>query len=280
MKLPSNRELPASTGPEGIRRIPLSQLALQAPALDAYYQPEISPDRSRLRKIIDETRPNADQLISAGTLQRGQIRTFSGGLAHENGRLISRKARRLLHWEGVAERALLIRSESDFRYICIDTECMRIVSSDGIQRFEHVIDVLLTRADGSELAIEVKRNERDLECPQVRAKYAASAEVLRRIGVQFEIVFKDEIFLDRHHRKNAELFASRAFVHVDPRHIDRMENLALRHGQQSTYGALAEALEPGSEVHGRAILQALTVRRRVQMDITRPLTANTPLTIH
>jgi hypothetical protein len=279
-KLPNKRETPATADAEEVRRIPLSQLATRAPYLDAFYDPEITPDRNRLRAIIDESRPNTDKLVSAGTMYRGQIRTFSGGLAHENGRFISRKARRLLHWEGIAQRALLIRTESDYRYISLDSECMRIVTSDGFERYEHTLDVVLERPDGSELAIEVKRTERDLECPKIRAKYAATAEVLRRCGIGFEIVFADEIFVSRHHRKNAELFASRAFVCVGKHHIDRLESLAVRRGTASTYGELSEVLDPGSPLTGKAVLQALTVQRRVEIDITRPLTSDTPLTLH
>lgn len=273
------REIPV---PEesSIQRISLSQLAMKAPQLDAYFDPEITPDRTRMRSIIDENRPNGDKLISAGTMFRGPLRTFSGNLAHENGGFLSRKARKRLHWQGCAQRALLVRSESDFRYIRTDSECLRIVSSDGVQRYDHTIDVLLIRPDGSELAIEMKRDERDIECPMVRAKHAATHEVLRRCGIGFEVVFRDEIFRDRHHRKNAELFASRAFTHISRQHIERLEGLAMRLGLASTYGALAEALEPTSLVLGKAVLQALTVRRRVEIDITRPLTSDTPLTIH
>lgn len=272
-----NRELPESAKLETLQ---LSQLALKAPHLGAYHRPEISANRDRLRELVEEARPDADRLVSAGTMTRGQLRTFSGGLAHENGRISSRKAQRLLHFEGVAQRALLIRSESDHRYINIDSECMRIETSDGLRKFSHTLDVVLTRADGSELAVEVKRDQRDIEDPELRAKYAATAEILRCCGIDFEIVFRDEIFRDRHHRANAELFASRAFTSFSKKHIDRLENLAIRDGPESSYGALAEVLEPLCPLMGKAVLQAFTVLRRVELDLTQLLTNNTRVFIH
>ena len=41
----------------------------------------------------------------------GALRTFNGGLAHENGWFASRKARRLLHWEGIAQLEFITRAE-------------------------------------------------------------------------------------------------------------------------------------------------------------------------
>ncbi|WP_334186044.1 hypothetical protein [Novosphingobium sp.] len=263
----------------GERRVSTSQLAALDPKLDAYFDGSIMADPVRVRKLVEEADPKVDKLIKMGTIFTGALRTFAGNLPHENGWLNSFKAHGLIHWQGKAQRSLVIRTESDFRFVRFGTECIRVVTTDGINHFDYTGDVVLVLEDGSWIVVEVKRDERDLHDPAYRAKLAATAEVLRRCGIGFEIVFRDEIFVDRHHRKNAELFASRAFCHIDPIHIDRLENLAMKGGVNSTFGAVAEALDPASNITGENLVRALTVRRRIKMDIARPITSETPVTI-
>ena len=47
----------------------------------------------------------------------GALRTFNGGLAHENGWLASRKARRLIHWQGTAQYDFLTCAEVEFNVV-------------------------------------------------------------------------------------------------------------------------------------------------------------------
>ena len=55
----------------------------------------------------------------------GALRTFNGGLAHENGWYPSAKAGRLLHYEGIAQLEFVIRSEVDFNVARLATESVR-----------------------------------------------------------------------------------------------------------------------------------------------------------
>lgn len=274
-------ELRASNGE---LRIPVSQLALRAPSLDAYRDDSFEPARSRIRALVAEENIKNETLLPMATMVRaedgGPLRTMAGNLAHENGWLSIFKAKRLLHWQGIAQRSLLIRTASDHRWVTCETENVRIEVSDGIQNYKHTIDVWLTREDGFQLGVEMKRDERDLEDPHTRRRIALAAECYRRCGIGFALMFRDEVYKSRHHRRNAELFASRSFVRVTSKHLERLEKHALLEGCMSTYGALAEALEPTSLLHGRALVQALTCRRRVEIDISEPLHAGSPLIIH
>jgi alkylated DNA nucleotide flippase Atl1 len=108
---------------------------------------------------------------------------------------------------------------------------------------------------------------------------AAVAEICRRVGWVFRIVLADEIFLNSHHLINSERFSMRRFARVEKRHTDVLENYALKHGQDTTYGELAAVLHPAAPAVGEAIIQALTVRRRVEIDLTKRILTNSHVRI-
>lgn len=267
-----------------ITSTPISQMLVRSPRPDHFLDPEQQAMRNRLRPIVRDVAVDGDEVTSMATMHRakdgGPLRTFNGGLPHENGVMYVKKAKRLLHWQGAAQRALVIRCESDFAVERVFTENVGLEFMFEGELVRYTADVEIVGADGSINVVEVKRDERDLADPTLRYKLAAAAEILRRCDIGFGVIFRDDIFRSRIHRANAELFASRALTSVGRVHLERLEGHALSRGAQSTYGALAEALDPDSPQRGRALVQAMTVRRRVEIDITRHLTADTPLTIH
>lgn len=250
--------------------------------LDEAYE----PSNTRLREIgiMSELHPDigSDDLISMGQVifaeGGGSLRTYSGGLNHVCGWWPSWKRRRLQHWEGIPAYYHLLAAECDF-----DVDWMQ---SEGIG-FRFYLDRkwrgYTADADmwiaGRRHVVEIKRTERDLQDSDYRLKLAAVAEICRRCGWIFRIVLADEIFANRHHRENCERFAMRRMATVAPRHIDRLENFAVRNGPESTYWDVAAALAPTCIEAGEAILQALTIRRRVRIDLTRRVHAQTPILI-
>jgi hypothetical protein len=248
---------------------------------DAY---EASNNRLRGLGITPELHPDiaSDELVSMGTVilaeGGGSLRTFSGGLAHECGWWPSYKRRRLQFWEGISARDHLVASECN-----PDVDWMQ---SEGIG-FRFFLDrkwrSYTADADmrilGRRHVVEIKRNERDLLDPEYLLKLAAVAEICRRCGWIFRIVLTDEIFANRHHRENCERFAMRRFARVSPRRLERLESYALKNGPETTYWDLADALAPNAIEVGEAILQALAIRRRVSVDLTRRVHPQTPVVI-
>lgn len=263
---------------------PVSQLLVRSPRPDHYFDPAEPALRSRLRRLVKEADVDGDTLVPMATLYRahggGPLRTMTGGLPFENGRTPSRKSPFALDWEGEAQRALVIRSESDHDVVRIGAESIGLSFPSEGEIVEYTGDVETEAPDGTITVTEVKRDEDDLADPAYCRKLAMVAEILRRCDIRFRVMFRDEIFVDRIHRANAELFAARSFATVRTHHFDRLARHVSAEGRNGTYGALAEALEPGHSNAGRAIVQALTVRRRVQIDLTRRLTSATPLIIH
>jgi hypothetical protein len=275
---------PRKLGAEEIR-IPLSQKVVAG--TDLHHQlrdPAIRPDRTRLIPR-DEHMPLADdRLTSMGEMimeaSGGSLRTFNGDRAHENGWWPGWKRRRLQHWEGTAQRFALLAAECDFTVEWAQTEPCLLRFPIGNVWYEWFADLQVSRFDGPDELWEIKRDERQLEDPEYRLKLAGADEICRRIGMRFRLVMADEIVVNRHHRDNLETFAGRRFVTIAPEHLRRFEAFAVNRGTETTYGELANAIDPRCPARGAAVIQGLVVRRRVEIDLRDLITNRTPLRIH
>jgi len=69
-------------------------------------------------------------------------------------------------------------------------------------------------------------------------------------------------------------------VTILPEHVERLEAHARQVGMDATFGNTANAIAPECLRTGEAVLQALTVARRIELDLTGPLMDSTPVTIH
>lgn len=270
---------------EGLKRIPLSQAVVRGIELDRELRDDnLAPDRTRLVGADAGSVAGDERLISMGEMitekDGGSLRTFSGNLAHENGWWPSFKRGRLQHWQGETQRQALMAAECDFSVVWAQSEPCLLRFPIGDEWFEWYADVWLSRFDAPDELWEIKKDERQLENPRYRFKLACVREICRRIGMRFRIVMANEIALNRHHRDNVELFASRRFVSIGPDHMRRFESFALSNGPDTTYGELANIVDPRCPARGAAIVQGLTIRRRVEIDLRKFLTNRTPVRIH
>lgn len=218
------------------------------------------------------------QIVRAG--DGGPLRTFNGGLAHENGWLVSAKAGRVLHFEGAAQRDFLLRAEVEPGVASMASEAVRFEFSGPNGTETYTADVELTAPDGTITIVEIKRDRRDLSDPEYRDKLVRVKQTCDEQGMRFRIIFKDQIWLSIVHRRNVTLFASRAFTSIRPEHHRRLEKHRDITDGVSNYGELADAIEPNNRRCGEAIVQALTVARKVEIDLARPLFDATKVTIH
>ncbi|MGB7407292.1 MAG: hypothetical protein WA908_02205 [Pontixanthobacter sp.] len=248
--------------------------------LDESFRPDLTRivDSAQIAMLEDDRVKMMGEMIT--TSNGGSIRTFSGKLAHENGWWPSRKRRLLQHWEGKTQRQALLLAECDFTIEWAQSEPCLLRFRIGDAWFEWYADLLVSRYRGPDELWEIKKSDRQLEDPDYLLKLAGAREVCRRMGKRFRLVMADEIAVNRHHRDNVELFASRRFVTIDPKYLGRFENFSIKHGQDTTYGELANIIEPLNPVRGAAIIQGLTVQRRVEIDLRARLSDATPLRIH
>lgn len=261
-------------------RIPVSQIAVRSPRLDALLDPSMAPSRTLIRPIAGLDHAAIERTLSMATMVRetngGPLRTFSGGLAHENGWHPSFKAKRLLHWQGEAQLQFITKADIEHEVAKVDTECFRLEFAIDGTLVSYTVDVELRGADGTMRAIEIKRDERDLEDEAYRLKLAYVREILRRCDIDFSVVLREEMFRSRRHLRNVEDFASRRFRSIDPDVMTRFDRHAAAH-RASTFGGLASLLHPDSQVQGRATVQALVARRRVRIDLTGRIDDDSPV---
>lgn len=210
----------------------------------------------------------------------GSLRTFNGGLAHVNGWFTSRKARRVVHYEGEAQFHFLERCEVEFNVVRMASEAVRFEFIRNGKQQTYTADVELVLRDGSIAIVEIKRNRDDLRDPEYRATLGFVSEICQERGIHFKVLFQNDIWHSLTHRRNVALFCSRRFATVRPEHLERLDRHAAEVGADATFGSLAAALEPNCARSGEAVLQALTVARRVEIDLTRHVLDATPVTIH
>lgn len=240
----------------------------------------LPPAVSRSERYVRDPAPARANVEIIRSTDGGALRTFNGGLMHENGWFASRKACRLLHWQGAAQRDFLIRAEVEFSVVRMASEAVRFEFMGPGGKEVYTADVELVDPDGTITIVEIKRDKRDLSDPVYRAKLARVKQICDERGMRFRIVFRDEIWVSILHRRNVTLFASRAFTAVRPEHHHRLDNHRAKVSKLTSFGELADAIEPNDRRYGEAIVQALTVARKIEIDLTRPLFDATEVTMH
>lgn len=279
-----------SSGPNGRKPLvsaPLEQSILRGRELGLAMleeSEEASATRLRAFGISPELHPDlrSEELVTMAQVitaeDGGSLRTFSGGLQHECGWFPSYKAHRLQHWEGISARNFIVESECNSRVGRMQSEGIRFHFFLPPKWHTYTADMDMT-VDGVRHVVEIKPRKDAIGNEQYRLVLSAVAEICRRCGWVFRLVLGTEIFANRHHRDNCELFASRRFVRVSERVIDRLEGFAMKRGAETIYGELAEVLAPGCTPLGEALIQALTVRQRVEIDLAQRVYHRTPIRI-
>lgn len=144
----------------------------------------------------------------------------------------------------------------------------------------YTADVELVAPDGTVTIVEIKRDQRDLSDAEYRAKLVRVKQICDECGMRFRVIFKEQLWVSIVHRRNVTLFASRAFTTVQPEHRHRLEKHRGRTDGLTIFGDLADAIEPDNRRYGEAIVQALTVARKVEIDLTKPLFDATEVALH
>ena len=240
----------------------------------------LRPEGDQTPKFTRDKHSDAHHVRMIRADDGGALRTFNGGLAHENGWYTSRKAGRVLHWQGAAQYDFLTRAEVEFTVVRVASESVRFEFTRRGKKQVYTIDVELVAPDGTVTLIEIKRDERDLADPEYRAKLTAVHEICDERGIRFKVILRHQIWDSLVHRRNVMMFCSRRFVTILPEHLERLEAHERLVGTNATFGSAAKAIAPNCPRTGEALIQALTVARRIEIDLTCSLLDTTPVTIH
>jgi len=184
----------------------------------------------------------------------------------------STKSGRSHPFEGMNERGFFMRSEVDTRVIDYRAQPFRFeFVVDGSKRI-YIADCARLLADGRIEVVEVKNDRRALKDPDYALKLAHVEQICAQLGWSFRVVLKDEIFLPATVFANVEDVQACRQVRFDASHgyiaLDLIESM----GGQAPLGALAERI--GDRRVGMAIAKAMMVARLIDIDLTRPLGAD------
>lgn len=254
------------------------------PRIPSYYNPDAPASRSRIRrpaarwKGLDE----ASQLAQIVVLQHGGHANpvINRRQKHLRSRMGSRKTGLQQVVEGRGHRDLTMWNEINPQIIDYQAHPFLIRGHANGRTFDYYPDHVRLRRDGVIELIEVKRTPADLSDPRYREKLAAVAEVARRIGWTFRVLYHANITGPRWRMRNVEAIYARRFLLVSPREQDAITAFVLA-GAGTTWGELRERVAPGDPRRGNAVLENAVALGRIDVDLDQRIedaTAIRPLT--
>lgn len=212
------------------------------------------------------------------------IRTFVEKAQNKPvGRLVSRKSKRAMPWEGFGERHLMMISEADSaveRFLA-QPHRLEIRVGTGRRRLDYFPDLMRRMADGTIEIVEVKKSKDEIDAdPDYAFKIAMAEKVYEAVGWTFRIVVADdEIDIDPLLPNALRIFADK-FAFIGTRERLAMEENFEAKGEL----AYAEAVETIAGAGGyradraRKVLHAFFCTRSAGIDITKKITRDSAVT--
>lgn len=237
-------------------------------------------DDALLRTVCECKKPRCWKCLTAlATLvlteSGAPIRTVVTGRRHQvTGVYASRKAGRALPYESMNERAFFMHSEVDTNVLDFRAQPFRLEFTVGDRPRAYIVDCVRQLSCGAIELIEVKNDRRALRDLDYQLKLLCVRAICEQVGWRFRIVLKQSLFepelryaniLDVQSWKLTDYNETDVFCVVD--HLDR-------HGP-SPVGRLTELI--GGPLVGAAKLKAMMVGRIVRLDLSKPLTPQTPV---
>ncbi|MEL6060205.1 MULTISPECIES: TnsA endonuclease N-terminal domain-containing protein [unclassified Methylobacterium] len=207
----------------------------------------------------------------------GPVRLIINGRHHKPvGRYASRKARRSLPWEALAELAYLWVCEADADVVSYLSQPHRLtIRLPGGKSAVYYPDVRRDLADGGVEIVEIKKREEDARrTPDYALKLELARLVYEGLGWTYLILSEADL-KDRRELRTAEAIQRNRTARVTGQERHRLAEAVYRAGGSLPFAEAAEALGGGSR--GRAKLHAAIVLRVVSIDLTRPLNRGAPV---
>ena len=251
------------------RRIP-SRLDVEEPAL-----------RSRIRRESDRWTglDEVSRLAQVVVLEYGgrANSVIKRGQTHLRSRMFCRKPGTQQVVEGRGHRDLTMWNDVNPQVLDFNAHPFLITAQDRGNRFDYSPDHIRLMRDGKIELIEVKRSPADLRDPLYRAKLGAIAEIVRRGGWHFRILYHHDITGPRWRMPNVEALYSRRFLLLSRLEQDVVTAFVLR-GVPSTWADLRDSIAPDDPRRGNAVIENAIALGRIDADLDARFTAATVLT--
>ncbi|WP_083673982.1 TnsA endonuclease N-terminal domain-containing protein [Brevundimonas sp. ZS04] len=244
-----------------------------------------APAPGRLMHAVHSAlaQPGHDEQIVAGrivlTPDGRPIRSIITGRRHQvTGSYASRKAGQGLVFESMNEHDFYQECEVDPRVIDYRAQPFRFefVLEGQVRRY--IPDCVRLLECGSVEVVEIKGCSRQLQEPDYAAKLERAKEVCGLLGWRFSVVLAEQIRSPAVRRRNVLLIQQDRLAAFDERHVYLARKAIDEAGGEALFGEAAAAIE--GPPRGEAILRALMVVRVVEIELERPLCAESRVRLH
>ncbi len=249
--------------------------------IPSYCNPDEAASRSRIRRPaarwsgLDE----ANRLAQIVVLEHGGHANpiIKRGQTHLRSRMGSIKTGMQQVVEGRGHRDLAMWNEVNPQVLDYQAHPFHIRGQVEGRRFDYSPDHIRLMRDGRIELIEVKRTPADLGDPAYRTKLGAVAEIARRGGWTFRILYHADIAGPRWRMRNVEGIYARRFLAVSRNEQDAITAFILR-GVPATWSDLRDRVAPGDPRRGNAVLENAVALGRIDVDLDRRITCATMVT--
>lgn len=251
------------------------------PRIPNYRDPADPGSRSRIRRPtvrwhgIDEASRMAQIIVLE---HGGHARpVINRGQQHLRSRMGSRKTGLQQVVEGRGHRDLTMWNEVNPQCLDFQAHPFLIRGQVGGEPFDYYPDHIRLMRDGRIELIEVKRTPADLGDPAYRHKLGAVAEVARRGGWNFRILYHAAITGPRWRMRNIEAIYARRYLLLDREEQDVI-NAFVMNGDPMTWAELRDIIASDDPRRGNAVIENAVALGWIDVDFDRRITCATVIT--
>lgn len=198
------------------------------------------------------------------------------GQTHLRSRLVSAKTGIQQVIEGRGHRDLAMWNDVNPQILDYEAHPFLIHGQADGERFDSYPDHIRLWRNGLIELIEVKRSVNDLGDRAYRRKLGAVAEIARRVGWSFRVLYHDCITGPPWRMPNVEAIYARRFLEISSAEQYAIAEFVL--GTSTTWETLRERVAPGDRRRGNAVLQNAIARGQIDVDLDQRITNATIVT--
>ena len=243
-----------------------------------YSNPDVLASRSRLRRPVARWAglDEASRLAQIIVLEHGGHTDpiIKRGQTHLRSRMGSRKTGMQQVVEGRGHRDFTMWNEVNPQVLDFKAHPFHIRGQVQGKRFDYFPDHIRLLRDGTIELIEVKRTPADLDKPEYREKIAAVAEIARRAGWSFRVLYHADITGPRWRIRNVEAVYARRFLLVSRSEQNAISAFVLG-GADSTWSTLRQRVSPRDPRRGEAVLENAIALGRIDVNLDERIVEST-----
>jgi hypothetical protein len=249
--------------------------------IPSYRNPSESGSRSLIhrRAVRWQGLEEASRMAQIVVLEHGGHArpVINRGQQHLRSRMGSRKTGHQQVVEGRGHRDLAMWNEVNPDVIDYQAHPFLIRGQAGDEWFDYYPDHIRLMRDGRIELIEVKRTPADVDDLAYRRKLGMVAEIARRGGWTFRILYHADIAGPRWRMRNVEGIYANRYLLLDRQEQDVINAFVMR-GTTTVWSTLRHLVAPSDQRRGNAVIENAIALGRVGVELDQRITCGTVLT--